>query len=54
MENLLQREIIFLFTLAINISGTAVQSTAECIGITQVDLNDFHAELVHLFSLINL
>ena len=37
-----------------NISGAAVQSTAERISITQVNLNNFHAELVHLFGLINL
>ena len=53
-ENSLYREIIFLFTLAMNISGAAVQSTAERISITQVNLNNFHAELVHLFGLINL
>ena len=31
-----------------------MQSAAESIGIAQLDFDDFHAEFIHLFGLIDL
>ena len=47
-------EIILTNALAIDIRGTAMQSAAKGIGIPQVHFDHFHAQLVHLFCLIDL
>ena len=48
------RKIVLTVAFAVNICGTTMQSAAKGIGISQVDLDHFHAQLVHLFCLIDL
>ena len=47
------RKVVLADAFTVNICGAAMQSAAKGIGISQVHFDHFHAQLVHLFCLID-